>query len=196
MSNVADFTLPEVQVLHQKPRFFKEGNADFIEISYVGSKDTMIRKVCPQHMASFRDEWNAYCDGQPVKQRSGTPLTDLPSIKDLRVEHYTSRNVQTLEELAALTDAQCQALGHGVLTDREHTRKLLTQRTIEQTSQIRDKVTKMSADIGPVPSEKYASAGELAATNAKIDALADNVAALVAVLSEKKKLGRPKKEAE
>jgi hypothetical protein len=191
MSNL-DFTLPEVAVLHQKARFFKEDGRDFIEISYVGSKETVIHKVKPVHMANYRDEWNAYCDGQPQKTRTGTPLTDLSSIKELRVNHYYSNNVHTLEELAALNDGQVQSLGHGALTEREAARKLLGNRIAEENAKIRDYVTKAAATIGPVPAEKYAGASDLTAVNERIDKLADSVASLVQALQPKKRGPKPK----
>ncbi len=198
-----DFTLPEVAVLHQKARFFKDEGVDFIEISYVGSKDTMIHRVQPKHMAQYREEWNAFCDGSPIKPRPGTPLTDLPSIRELRVPHYVNQNIHNLEELAALSDGQCQALGHGTLTDREATRKLLEQRMAEQNTKIRDFVMKEQATIGPRPADKYAGISDLKETNDKLDALSNSVAALVQILQSNatkqqevqvpKRRGRPPK---
>ena len=191
-----DFTLPEVAVLHQKARFFTRDGRNFVEISFVGSKDSVVKKVNPKHMAQFREEWNAFCDGLPVstKHRPGTPLTDLPAIKELRVDHYINQNIHNLEELASLSDAQCQSLGHGTLTDREATRKLLEQRAFEQSTKIRDYVMKEQATIGPRPAEKYASQTDLTAMGEKVDSLAASVAALVQVLSKPKgKPGRPPK---
>lgn len=201
MSNVMDFTLPEVATLHQKARFFMRDGRNFVEISFPPSKDSVVKKVQPIHMAQFREEWNSFCDGTPMKQRKGTPLTDISTIKELRVDHYISNNIHNLEELASLSDAQCQSLGHGALTEREATRKLLTQRTVEQNTKIRDFVMKEQATVGPRPDETYASASDLTAVNEKIDstvqavtALSNSVADLVRALNKPKgKPGRPPK---
>jgi len=64
-----DIDLDIVRPMHQNGRFFKdEFGRDQIEISFVGSKDTLIKDVSPQIMAQFRSEWDAYCDGRPVER--------------------------------------------------------------------------------------------------------------------------------
>ena len=187
--------LPEVPALPQTARFFRENGRDLVEISTAGSKDTVVRKVQPEHMAAFRNEWNAYCDGLPPQRRSGTPLTDLPSLKEAREEFYVTRNVHTLEELAVLSDAQCQALGHGTLTDREQARKLVTQRRFEAREQARKVVSDASAAVGPAPAEAYASRSELADIKDTLAALSANVAALVE-RTQARRPGRPKRPAD
>lgn len=184
--------LPEVAAMSQNARFFREGDRDFIEISFVGSKDTNIFKVKPEHMAQFREEWNSYCDGTPMKQRTGTPLTDLPGVDEQRAQHYVSRNVHNSEEIAALSDAQCQGLGHGTLTLRKAAQDMISLRAMKAQEISRDAITKASAEIGAVPAEKYASASDLEAVKSTMDNLAANVAALVQALQPKPK-GRPKK---
>lgn len=187
--------IPGVEAMQQSARFFREGEADFIEISFVGSKDTTINKVKPAHMAKFREEWNCYCDGTPMKPRQGTPLTDIPGVDEQRAQHYVSRNVHTAEEIAALSDAQCQALGHGTLTLRKAAQEMIQVKTMKDQERTRDLVTKAAATIGAVPAEKYASASDLEQVNAKIDSLATNVNALVEALSKPKR-GRPPKDEE
>lgn len=184
-----DIVLPEVPALAQTPRFFRDGGRDLVEISTVGSKDTVVRKVQPEHMAAFRSEWNAYCDGQPPQRRAGTPLTEIPGVRETKAEAYVTRNVHTLEELAALSDAQCQALGHGTLTDREQARKIVAQRRFEAREQARKVVSDASAAIGPVPAEAYASRSELAEVKDTLAALSANVAALLERMQTKR---RPK----
>lgn len=186
-----DIDLPEVQSMQQSARFFRDGERDFVEVSFVGSKDTTINKVKPEHMAKFREAWDSYCDGTPMQPRKGTPLTDLPGVDEQRAQHYVSRNVHTAEEIAVLSDAQCQALGHGTLTLRKAAHEMLSLKHMKEQERSRDLVTKAAATIGAVPAEKYASASDLEAVNAKIDGLTDSISALVAALS--KKPGRPKK---
>lgn len=188
-----DITLPEVQALHQNARFFKDDTGrDLVEVSFVGVKDTVVKRVTPDVMATFKQEWDAYCDGRPMQRRDGIPLSEI--VNEQRAEHYISRNIHNVEELAMLSDAQCQAVGHGTLTERAAAQKLLSVRRVEADERARKAVSDASAAIGPRPAEKYAAASELEATNAKLDALSDNIAALVAALAEKPKRGRPPKD--
>ena len=173
-----DINLPEVPALPQTARFFREGGRDLVEIACVGSKDTIIRKVAPEHMAAFRSEWDAYCDGRPPERRAGTPLTEIPGVQSEKAEVYLTRNLHTLEELAALSDAQCQALGHGTLTDREQARRLLAQRRFAEQERVRQVVSEASATIGPMPADAYASRSELAELKDMLAALGAQVAAL------------------
>lgn len=184
--------LPEVPPLPQHARFFKEGAADLVEIKFVGSKDSVIRKVKPEHMAQFREEWNCYCDGTPMKQRAGTPLTDLPNVSVQQAQQFITQNVHTAEEIAALSDAQCQALGHGTLTLRKAAHEMLSLRAMKQQETSRDQVVKASATIGSVPAEKYASESDLAAVKSDMS----EIKAMLAQLLAPKKPGRPKKSAE
>jgi hypothetical protein len=185
--------IPEVQAFKQSARFYKDNGRDMVELSFIGSKDTLINKVTPEHMAKYRQEWTAYCDGLPPGKRPGTALTEL--MDETRGTALFNQNVHNLEELSALSDGQCQALGHGTLTLRENAKKLLMQRAFESKRVASERIAEKSADIGPVPADKYAGQTEVAALSAKVDSLADSVAALVQMMTPKKP-GRPKKPVE
>lgn len=185
--NTAEITLPEVQSLPQSARFYKDGEKTLVEISFIGSKDNIVRKVQPEHMAKFRDEWNAFCDGEPLTRRKGTPLTEV--MDEQRAQHYFSLNVHNVEELSALSDGQCQALGHGTLTLRETSRKLMIQRKIEAHDRASKVISDATSKIGAMPEAK-----------ADIDALKSDVAELktmfaqfLAAQAENPKRGRPPK---
>lgn len=182
--------IPEVQALPQHAKFYRDGEQDLIEISFVGSNDTVRRRVKPEHMAQFRDEWNAYCDGTPMKQRPGIPLKDLPGIDDNQVQNYINRNVHNAEEIAALSDAQCQALGHGTITLRKAAREMLALKAMKAQERNRDIITEQSAKIGAVPAEKYASQSDIAEIKESIAALTGGITALVQALQPKPR-GRP-----
>lgn len=187
--------VPGVEAIQQSARFFRQDDRDFVEISFVGAKDTLVQKVTPEHMAKFRQEWDHYCDGTPMKQRPGTPLTDLQGVDQQRADSYIARNVHSLEELAVLSDAQCQALGHGTLTLRKAAIDLLSVRKFQASEEARRKVTDAAATIGPRPAEQYASASDLAEVKTQIASLTGSISELVAALAAKKP-GRPKKEAQ
>ena len=197
MSLTEELELPEVAKQTKKGRFYKESGRDFIEISFVGSKDTFVDRVQPEHMAEFRTEWNAYCDGKPLEKRKGTPLTDLPGLNEQKAEKYINANVHNLEELAALSDGQCQAVGHGVLTDRENTRKLLLDRQHKFKELMQKKIGNEMGKAQPVKDE--AAAAELSEMKTAIAALAQGqadtnkaIAALAQALTPRKP-GRPKR---
>ena len=189
---MSDVLIPEVRELPQVARFFREGERDFVEISYVGAKDTVIRKVTPEHMARFRNEWDAYCDGRPMTRRTGTPLTDVPGVDEKREEYYVHRNIHTADELAVLSDAQCQAVGHGTLTHRQAARQLISMRQMERDERNRKAISDASARIGAAPSGDYASASDVTELKNTVGELAQSVAALVAALAPKPR-GRPPK---
>ncbi|MFA6984575.1 MAG: hypothetical protein WC213_00015 [Arenimonas sp.] len=185
-----DIALPEVPAMHQHARFFKDNGLDFIEISFTGVKDTVIKKVGPDHMSKFRDAWNAYCDGTPMARRAGTSLTLLNGVDQQLADKYIAQNVHTVEELAALNDAQCQALGHGTLTLRKQANDRLSLLKFQTEEKARKAVSDAAATIGAMPAEKYASASEVAELKQGID----DLKALLAQALATKKPGRPKKD--
>jgi hypothetical protein len=181
---LTDITLPEVKVYTQSAKFFRRGEQDFIEISFIGAKDTLVERVRPSHMAQFRSEWDAYCDGRPPQRREGIPLTDLPDLDDTRAEGYIARNVHTLEELAALSDAQCQGIGHGSLTDRQGARKLVAQRQLEIRDRMQRAVHEASAAIGPRPVERYAPNADMEAMRGELSELRQSIADLSELIGQ------------
>ena len=183
---MTDITLPEVRAHTQTARFFRDGNKNKVEIKFVGSKDTINQIVTPEHMATYKSEWDAFCDGRPPELRPGTPLTDLPTISAERAEDYKHRNVHNLEELAALNDGQCQAMGHGTLTDRKGARELVAARQMQLRNKLEREVHDKQSTVGSVQAEP----------NADIETLKTEMAELKALLLQAltpKKGGRPKK---
>lgn len=181
---LTDITLPEVKVYTQSAKFFRRGEQDFVEISFIGAKDTLVERVQPSHMAQFRNEWDAYCDGRPMQRREGVPLTDLPGLDEARAESYIARNVHTLEELAALSDAQCQGIGHGTLTDRQGARKLVTQRQLEARDRMQRAVHEASATIGPKPAERTVPSPEFESVKGEIAELKQGIAELAGLIAK------------
>lgn len=185
-----DIDLPEVQSFAQQPRFFKDGGKDYVEISFLGAKDTVVKKVTPDIMAKFRDEWNAYCDGKPLEKRKGTPLTVLPEISEQMADEFVRRNLHTLEELAVLSDHQCQGLGHGLITLRRKAIALVQQRQFAEKDRAHKAIT--SAVVKPAPEENN-DITELksivAEQGKKIDVLIDALTKLAEPKKKAKKNG-------
>jgi hypothetical protein len=187
-----DIQLPEVPARTMHARFYKDSSgSDRVEISFAGSKDTVVQDITPDVMSQYREEWNAYCDGKPLTQRAGTPLTDIPGMNDDRLKHYLHMNVHNLEELAALSDIQCQGVGHGVLTERKTARTILTERMADKKQRFQDKMEKAMAAATPVKNEESdAKLDKLIATTEQVN---QNILALVQALQPRKP-GRPKRE--
>jgi hypothetical protein len=186
---LADFTLPEVRAHGLAGSFFRgEDGRDYVKIALVGSKDSFVKRVRPEHMAQFKAEWDAFCDGRPLAIRPGIPLTDLPSIKEARAQDYIHKNVHNLDELAALNDGQCQSLGHGTLTDRKAARELVASRQAEAKTLSERKVQEASAAIG-----KTADPDEVDGIKAEVAELKNSVSQILELLQAKPKRGRPKK---
>lgn len=146
--------------MQERARFYRQGDRDYVEISFVGQKDTVIRRVGPEHMARFKPEWDAYCDGRPLDRRKGTPLTDL--LNEQRAEQFVVRNIHNLEELAALDDMQCQGLGHGTLTDRQHARQLIVRRKLDEQAKMQDRIKAATSKATPVSEMAPEAKAELA----------------------------------
>ncbi len=178
-----------MNAIPQRARFFKDNGRDFVEISFVGTKDTLVKKVAPEHMAKFRAEWDAYCDGRPPERRAGTPLTRL--VQEQRAEHYIQRNIHNVEELAALDDVQCQGVGHGTITDREHARRLLEEQKLEREVKARERITNMTAAAAPASSQ-VGDSGDLTEIKQNLAALANSMQALITALTPRPP-GRPRK---
>lgn len=182
--------IPEVQSFVLKPRFYREKDVDYIEISMIGSKDTVCHKVKPEDMQRFPAEWAAYCDGRPVLPRKGTPLMNLPGMNESLSKKLYDGNVQTVEELAVLNEGQCGSFGHGTLTQRNNARKFIERKQAEGRNLIAERMT--TAIAAPVP----VADPEVAELKNAVKDMGAQIAALVQIVAaqnQPKPRGRPKK---
>ncbi len=176
---MADVEIDEVRGFAQQARFFRQKDKDYIEISFIGNPDTLIQKVTPELMARYRDEWNAYCDGTPMKQRPGTALTEIKEMTPERAAELIRRNVHNLEELAALNDHQCQGLGHGTMTLRRTAQGIVQMRKFQEKEVAQKKINESVAPAMVHHPEMNALEDMVKAQAEKIDTLSNAVAALV-----------------
>lgn len=182
-----DITLPEVKGHGTVARFYQHKGKDMAEVSFVGTKDSISLRVTPDLMAQYKREWDAYCDGKPLEPRAGTPLTDLSSISEDRAKEYVYRNVHNLEELAALSDAQCQGIGHGAMTERKAAIALVMHRQAQRRDALEKEVQNKSATIGPVPAEKYAGSSDVETLKAEVAELKEGIGQILEALAKPKK---------
>ena len=83
---------------------------DFVSISITGSKDQFVGPVRPTDLERFPEAWAAYKEGKKV-EKVGTPLTKLPGIDEARIRELTVKEIETVEELADLTDGATFNMG-------------------------------------------------------------------------------------
>lgn len=108
-----------------RARFYKEGNTVWLEETVVASKDSLAMKARPEHIQKWPREYEAFTQGQDEVDVGGIPLTEVPGITRELAKQYKLKGVRNAEELAALTDAGCSALGTGALTARKAAQNLL-----------------------------------------------------------------------
>lgn len=115
-----------VKTPNLRPEFYRneDTGAVMVRVANLASKDIYEAKAQPEHIKQFPDAYEAFEKGksEPV---SGTPLTDIPGITREVARGYRLKNIRNAEELAALSDAACTALGHGILTARKSAQMLL-----------------------------------------------------------------------
>jgi hypothetical protein len=182
--------IPEVQGFVLKPRFYRdERGRDHVEIAAVGSKDTVIHRVSPEIMKRFPKEWAAHCDGLPMQPRRGTKLTDLPGMNEPLAKKLYEGNVQTVEELAILNEAQCNGFGHGTLTQVLNARKYIARKEAEGRNLIAERMTTA------VTAPNNVADPEVAELKKAVTDMSAQIAALVQIVAQQnapKPRGRPK----
>jgi hypothetical protein len=123
-----------MEVVSRKTRakFFKDelGRA-MVHISAIGDPCDIIQKVEPRHITRFPQEWAAYEQGQSEPEIVGTPLMEVPGMVKDKAMQLKLKGVRTAEELAALDDAACNAVGMGTLTFRKIARLLIQSKKLE-----------------------------------------------------------------
>lgn len=106
---------------HMRATFFRDdvANRDMVQVDMVGEHSNIIRKVRPADVEAWPLEWKAYRDKTPDPVVEGTPLTDVPGVDRVFAGKLRFAGVRVAEELADLTDGQCNNIGFGVITARD-----------------------------------------------------------------------------
>jgi hypothetical protein len=101
-------------------------NVDYVRIFVPGDKDNIVdRQVEEIDTRRFAREYQAYKAGKeaPIE---GTPLEMWPTVDRAQVAELVHFNVRTVEQLANLSDANCQNF-KGILALRQKARDYLAQ---------------------------------------------------------------------
>lgn len=124
-----------MEVVSRKTRakFFKDEvtGRPMVHIHAVGDPCDIIQKVEPRHIQRWPAEWKAFEEGQSEPEIVGTPLMEVPGIDKDKAMQLKLKGVRTAEELAALDDAACNAVGMGTLTFRKIARLLIQTKKLE-----------------------------------------------------------------
>ena len=115
-----------VKISNLRPEFYRRDDGTLmIRVANLASKDVYEAKAQPEHSLQFPAAFDAFEKGKSEPEVGGTPLTDVPGINKDVARAYRTKGVRNAEELAALSDAACSAMGHGVLTARKSAANLL-----------------------------------------------------------------------
>lgn len=97
---------------HLRAKFSSVGGVDWIEISNLGDKYSILkRKVRPGDAQQFPQAWAAFKEGRAQDQADGTPLEEVDGVTPDLAAKYRAKKVRTAEELAGLSDAAVRGLG-------------------------------------------------------------------------------------
>jgi hypothetical protein len=116
-----------------RAKFFRdeEANRDMIEIKIIGDPNTLIRKVSPQDVERWPNEWSGYQAGKAEIEVKGTSLMEVPGIDKGRALAFKLQGVRTAEELAGLDEAAAKGLGLGTWTLVRVAKAFLAERRLE-----------------------------------------------------------------
>lgn len=142
----------------------------FVRKIVPGDQTNVIERVAEdEDQRRHPREWEKYKRETATNTIEGTPLEQWPGMTKSQVKEAKYFEVHTLEQLAALSDSNCQKLGMGFRELREKAKAYL------------------DAASGNAATMKQASENQR---------LHDEIEALKAQIAEVRKPGRPKKELE
>lgn len=113
-----------------KERAAKDGrpvmkDVEYIRIMVPGNSNGIVhRPVTDEDRRKYAkqyEDWKRNAENPVV----GQPLREWPPLRPSEVAHLVHNNVRTVEELAAVSDTNIQALGPGYLTLRQKARDFL-----------------------------------------------------------------------
>lgn len=98
---------------------------DYIRITTPGdSTSVQVREVRADDKERFARAWRRYQEGQEIAP-DGTPLEQWPRMSRAQAEELKHFKCFTVEQLASLSDAQCQRLGPNMMSLRREANAFL-----------------------------------------------------------------------
>lgn len=83
-----------------------------VDIRVKGVSEIMRRPMQEVDKRRFSVAWQAF-EGADVEVAQGTPLSKLPGVDDVTISHLENKGINSLEDLAALSEAVITQLGRG-----------------------------------------------------------------------------------
>lgn len=129
--------------------------ADFIRIAVPGDKHTVIDTlVTPEYAERFGPEYEAWKSSKETGGVDGTPLADWGRFSPFQIAELKLMNIHTVEQIAQLSDAQCQRIGMGGYQTRDAARKFTgwsgqdtdaVKALAEQNKQLQEQIEQLKA---------------------------------------------------
>lgn len=139
---------------------------EFVRILIPGDRRSApVEPVNDEHRKRWPREYEAFKAGKEAPLE-GTALSDWPQISRSRVEELAYFHIRTVEQLAAVNDAQLQQLGMGARELRERAKLFLevARNGTAPLSRVLSRLEKAEADVERLTRD-------LSAANAEISAL-------------------------
>lgn len=135
---------------------------DWIRIAPPGDPTTMIeREVREDDKARFRAVWERYKAGQEMVP-DGTPIESWPRITRAQAEELRHMRCHTVEQLAHMSDTQCQRAGAGIMALRKEALAFLetakntaaAQRFAAENERLRQEIEDLKAQFAELASKR------------------------------------------
>ena len=127
---------------------------DFVEINVAGSKDTFVEEMKGEPLKKYGAQYAMWkkTQEQPV---DGTPITMCPFLNIAQIKEYQALNVNTIEQLAELSDTAVQKLGMGAMEARKKAQAYMkagadnaaTQRVTDENLKLRAQMDQQALQI-------------------------------------------------
>ena len=113
--------------------FYKsEEGIDLVELKIIGDPNSVIYKVSEkseQLKKDFPKEWASFYKGKsPVKTIKTTNLDVLQTMSPRKIDALKLEGVESVEQLAELSDGACHGLGKGTLDYRKEAKEFLMEK--------------------------------------------------------------------
>ena len=127
-----------------------------------GDSNNVIERVAKDHdIQMFPRQWEAF-QRQQVTGRSGTPIEQWPQITRAQCKEAKYFEVHTVEQMAELSDTNCQRMGMGFMELRNKAKAYLQAAagTAAQTAQaaenrrLQDEIEALRAQMAELPKQR------------------------------------------
>lgn len=124
-------------------------NEEYVTIQVPGDKTNILDKpVTDVERQRYSKQYAAFKAEKNQDEASGTLLTAWAGIPPERAEEYAFFNVKTVEQLAGMSDANLQRMGHGALKERQRAEDYLkTMAGYAPTAELRKQNEQMSDEL-------------------------------------------------